>query len=229
MLVGPSCSRRSTAMSLADSTAAIMLPSSAPSVSIFDATTTADAAVAVPCGSDAAARTRTINAQVVFAKRNSAVLPLSAVRLSYLPSRITGEGSVDLLPSLAQGEGEQGEGDEREDRQVQNLAQRPGRDERDEQQRQRQFVGVGVGADQPGTGYRAEHQLVKQRQRHRQQRRRGQNRGANRQAQPAAPGHEDGDRAGQSSAGLYRIGERRRAAKQANRTERRDEAVEYDA
>src|SRR5215472_4073617 len=44
ILVGPSWILRSTAMPLPASTAAIMLPSSAPSVSIFEATTTGPAA-----------------------------------------------------------------------------------------------------------------------------------------------------------------------------------------
>ncbi len=44
MLVGPSCSRLRTAIPWAASTARIILPSSAPSVSIFEATTTGGAA-----------------------------------------------------------------------------------------------------------------------------------------------------------------------------------------
>src|SRR6185437_10758996 len=54
ILVGPSCTLRSTAMPFACNAVAIMLPSSAPSVSIFEATTTGAAACAV-------AAQRTIN------------------------------------------------------------------------------------------------------------------------------------------------------------------------
>src|SRR5947207_2583169 len=59
MLVGPSCSLFSTAMPCARSSARIMFPSKAPSVSIFDATTTAPSR---PCAGEPLKATARISA-----------------------------------------------------------------------------------------------------------------------------------------------------------------------